>query len=346
MPRRPHILILEHNNCHDELFATWVHVLRRLGCRITIACRVDVMRRRPLVYATTDSVSWSWYRKHLSKGWPLPLHRFDAVLLNSLEDYNPKPEQPLTSYLHDIKQPLLAIAHDPRVLGEAEAAFFDGAQRQLAALFATPKAAHVLHPVYLGRTPKPVLTAAPRFALQGNIQFFRRNYQSWLRALERAATDAPAASFRLIGNDQTADGATLKKRVPAGALVDWQGKVPSYRRYYRLLSECAFLLPLIDDVDSNCARYFHAGVSSSASLALGLGIVPVLNEAYAAHIGQTDGAVLYAGDAVEAGISAAMALTPAAYRAKQEWQHAAQRRLLEKTEAAFAKWLSSVGLRP
>jgi hypothetical protein len=344
MPRRPHILILEHNNCHDELFATWVHVLRRLGCRITIGCRWEVLRRRPLAYAADDSFSWVWYRKNLTKDRPLPLHRFDAVLLNSLEDYNPKPEQPLTSYLHDIKQPILAIVHDPRVLGDDEAAFFDGQQRQLAALFATPKAAHILHPVYLGRTPKPVLSAPPRFALQGNIQFFRRNYQSWLRALETNTTDA--ASFRLIGNDQTADGAILKKRVPPCAAVDWQGKVPSYRRYYRLLSECAFLLPLIDDVDSNCARYFHAGVSSSASLALGLGIVPVLNEAYAAHIQQTDGAVLYHGDDVAAGIKAALALTPAAYRAKQDWQHAAQRRLLDKTEAAFAQWLSSVGLRP
>jgi hypothetical protein len=236
--------------------------------------------------------------------------------------------------------------HDPRVLGDDEAAFFDGAQRQLAALFPLPQVNHVLHPVYLGKVPTPVLNAPPRFALQGNIQFFRRNYESWLRALERAATDAPAASFRLIGNDQTADGAILKKRVPVGAAVDWQGKVPSYRRYYRLLSECPFLLPLIDDVDSNCARYFHAGVSSSASLALGLGIVPVLNEAYAAHIQQTDGAVLYHGDDVAAGIKAALALTPAAYRAKQDWQHAAQRRLLDKTEAAFAQWLSSVGLRP
>jgi hypothetical protein len=72
----------------------------------------------------------------------------------------------------------------------------------------------------------------------------------------------------------------------------------------------------------------------------------VLNEAYAAHIQQTDGAVLYHGDDVAAGIKAALALTPAAYRAKQDWQHAAQRRLLDKTEAAFAQWLSSVGLRP
>ena len=283
------VAVVEFNPYHDEVLPTFVWLLNRLDVTPDVFMVKRSARRRPFA----GSARLRYRARSVGGigrlgGLAWRLRRYDLAIINSMEP----PE--ILGRAARLAVPVLGVMHNTDLLLD------DAAYR---AFFAAP--GH--RPLVLGQhiaerlgdsagAPwwiSHVVFGAPRteprepgrptiFAVTGNVEFPRRNYDSLLDAAGALAGEGLPFLVRIIGRSTYRDGETLRAVVESRGFASRfefsRGEI-NHPQFFRLLADSDFSLPLIDTSRDVFRPYLETKLASSVPFAIGLGVPLVANTA-------------------------------------------------------------------
>ena len=133
------------------------------------------------------------------------------------------------------------------------------------------------------RRGSPGRPAARRiFAVSGNVEFARRNYDSLLDAAAALAGEDAEFVVRIVGRSTSGDGKAFREAVESRGLASRFEFSPgeiTHPRFFRLIADSDFSLPLIDTSRDAYRAYLETKLASSVPFAIGLGVPLVANAA-------------------------------------------------------------------
>ena len=135
-----------------------------------------------------------------------------------------------------------------------------------------------------------------RFCIQGNVEFKRRNYADALAAVETLSLNRSDFLVSVVGRSSTRDGAALRDEIARRRLesfFEFSGDEVPFSRYLRQLSSSDFILPLVDPTSDQYAQYLMEKITSSMSMSLAFGVVPVAHTRAAEAYGVQQYAITY-----------------------------------------------------
>jgi hypothetical protein len=292
--------LIEFNYYHDEVLPTQVYLLNRLGIRPDVYMVSRAVRKDAFVY--TDGLDYcrkqidGWWR---IRGTPSRRGQYDVVVANSIE-----PPRALSRFAA-IGLPTVAVLHNAELIDKTKYSdYFRGRGRvplvlakHVASSLAPGRALEWIAPVYLGEPPRPTRSDDRlRFCVSGNIEFARRNYPALLGAVAGLAVERSDFVVTCVGRPAP-DGPAFRAQVADAGLerfFEFSNGEISYARYLSDAAGADFMLPLLDTASDAFASYFRTTASSSISMAIGLGVVPIVNTALARLYGLgPDDAILY-----------------------------------------------------
>jgi glycosyltransferase involved in cell wall biosynthesis len=300
--------VIEFNGYHEEVLPTFVHLLNALDIQPDVYMVRYSRGRRP--FDTAPALRFRRRQvERMDRWWGLPfrLRRYDLLIVNSVEPAR------ILERLARVRTPILGVMHNTQLL-DAEAtyrAFFARPRRLPLVLWRRMadrlardgRAIGWISHVYFGE-PEPIRAdGATTFAVSGDVEFHRRNYDALLAAAaELVAEDVPFR-VRIIGRSNEADGQELRRQIDARGLAEVfefsPGEIP-HPVFFGLVAGSDFVLPLIDPGAERLRAYFEAKLSSSIPLAIGLGVPLVMHRDLAASYGIESCGVLH-GDGELAG---------------------------------------------
>ena len=250
------VAVVEFNLHHDEILPSIVYALNELGVEPDVYVRVRAARRNAFAWAprlryrleTIDATTTSGRVRARIRGTPSRFRRYDALVMNSIE-----PADVLDAAAR-IDLPTVAIVHNADQLGaDARYARFlaDPSRRpmflapHIAASVGSAPGQDWLAPVYFGEVDEPDPSPDDRTTLcvQGNVQFIRRDYATFLAALEMLAHERTDFKVRIVGRSHWKDGRELRAQIDALGLSDrfvftppedLPSRLPEARRHLRL----------------------------------------------------------------------------------------------------------------
>jgi hypothetical protein len=346
--------LVEFTPFHGETIPTFVLLLNRLGVEVDVFLRSEVLASDPFAY--TNDLS---HRNHRLESWPVRagikirhFAEYDFVLATSCEPRMVLPR------LEAISVPVLAVVHNAVLLKEDEQyrGFFDDDLRRPLVL-ARHQAAYLgpnvnarwVAPVHIMADSSAVEPSWPRFCVQGWTDFRRRNYCSLADAVERLDTGGKHAfEIVMVGKDYGLDGMRYRRTVRHRGLEGRfriTGDVPGYAEYFSAIASCGFTLPLVDS-SPHLRMYFEDKITSSISMAVGIGRIPVVHARLAELYGLDTSAVTYTDGELAAAMAAALELPEAARQEMSERLRATRDSWLEISESNLADALHDLGLDP
>ncbi|HEV8403680.1 MAG TPA: hypothetical protein VGQ31_11675 [Candidatus Limnocylindrales bacterium] len=325
------VAVIEFNEFHDEVLPSVVHALNGLDVRPDVYLPARAARQgafdlaRDLQYRLELIGGSSRWRRAISRirGTPARHRRYDALILNSSE---PPDVLEAASRIH---LPTIALVHNgDRLHGGPYAAFFADPARQpaflgrhVAASVGRADGHDWIAPFYLGdpvaiRSIDPDPDPAGRITLcvQGNVEYVRRDYTSLLAAVETLAGERSDFRVRIVGRSHWRDGRDLRAQVEARGLADrfsFSARDIAHPDYIRLVATSDLILPLVDPGVSRLAPYFTVKITSSMSMSIGLGVIPVTETSLARLYGVEEAAVTHGPGRLLDGLRAALDLDPA-----------------------------------
>jgi hypothetical protein len=297
--------VIEHNPYHEQVLPTFVHALNALGLV------PDVYMPRLAMQADTFAYAKSLRYRLLAadgpsglRGTPRWTTKYDLLIFNSIE-----PKKILQKAAGE-KRPSIAVVHnaDLLVVDPAYASYFHNTTRSplvlaphIAASFGLdqlPSVANQLRwvaPVYLGDIPKPPRDEVITLAVQGNVEFVRRNYDSLLDSIEEVIHRNVRVRVIMIGRSDSADGRTLKQEIRRRQLQQWFAFTPElpYSSFLTAIAGCDFILPLIDRSSATYAPYFRFKLTSSLLMSLAIGVPPIVHAEMAGLYGLEKASISY-----------------------------------------------------
>lgn len=331
------VAVVEYNYWHDEILPTVVYAFNRLGAVPDVyvpsrAARKDAFAHAPsLRYRLRLIDDPSRVRDRLARirGTPARYGRYDVLFVNSIE-----PAAALEAAA-SVDLPTIALIHNANLLEDdvTYRAFFAGPARQ--PLFLGRHVARNLGqrfgqgwlaPVFLGDAPVDAARdGRQRLCVSGNVEFVRRDYASLLEAIAELAPERSDFIVQVVGRSDSRDGRDLRERIAVRGLTDrftfTSGEI-GHGRYLSMVGSSDFILPLIDSGSGSLASYFEVKITSSMSMAIGLGVIPIADARLADLYQVGDVAVTYGPGDLADGIRAALGL-PSAERVER------RRRLFE-----------------
>ena len=323
----PRTAVVEFNFYHDEVLPTVVYALNRLGVEPDVYLPSRAAKKNAFVMTPelryrrqlVDSPSGLRRRLVRLRGTPARYGRYDLLIMNSVE-----PHTVLERASH-IDLPTLAFVHNANLLvddPEVRRYFASPARepmllgRHVAEGLGPGHTGRWMAPLYLGNPTPLAATAGGRLRLcvAGNVEYTRRDYASLLDAVVLLAAQRADFVVRIVGRSGGPDGRDFRARVEAlglGDLVEFtKGEIP-YAEYLTLVATSDFILPLIEARTPAHAPYFSVKITSSMSMALGLGVIPIADADLARLYGVEHAAVTYQACGLEGAMRAAMEMGPA-----------------------------------
>jgi hypothetical protein len=298
----PKALIIEFHRYHDEVLPSWSRAFHDIGWEAHVVTRKTNW--------TKDAFAWTerpdkrlvfqpWQRFLLKKGMPnLFFFGYDAVVFNSVEPPF------LLEVAKRFRGRVLAVVHNAHLVASdptyAEAArskvsFFALADFIAKGFLGGP--ARTLFPYQLSSRPARPQPGTVRFCVQGNFEYGRRNYPSLLQVLQRFK-DEGLKNFEVVfvGNVNPRDLEKFQKAGTEYGVLDELRFVNgglAYADYFERITSCHYLLPLVEPDVPALEAYYRDSASSSLSMAIGLGVVPVMDRSLAQLYGLSDIALTY-----------------------------------------------------
>jgi glycosyltransferase involved in cell wall biosynthesis len=287
--------LIEFNHYHDEVLPTFVWLLNELGIAPDVYVVDRSARRRP--FAGFGGLRFRQRTvKRYGRLWRLGfrLRRYEVMIVNSMEPAT------VLERVAGLDVPLLGVVHNtelllddpsyrsffaaprrrPLVLGEHIAEVLGGSLGRLAWI------SHVVFPPDPAASPdadRPTV-----FVVSGNVEFHRRNYDALLDAVsELVAEDVPFV-VRVVGRSTTRDGRVLRREVESRGLAarfEFSPGEIDHPRFFQLVGEADFSLPLIDLTREPFRAYLSTKLASSVPFAIGLGVPLVVHTAVAGTYG-------------------------------------------------------------
>jgi hypothetical protein len=252
------------------------------------------------------------------RGTPARHRRYDLLIMNSIEP------EPALEAAKRIDLPTLAVVHNAHLAGSdgpyatfladpCHAPLFLG--RHVGSQTAQDLPAWVA-PVFLGEVRAEPDSADTRTVLcvQGNVDYARRDYSALLDAVAGVAADRSDFVVRIVGRSGGRDGRDLRAKVEDRALADrftFNAGEVSHRTYLTQVGTADFILPLVDDRSPGPARYLADKITSSMSMSVGLGVIPIADARLAALYGVEDAAVCHGPGGLPGAIRTALDLVRA-----------------------------------
>jgi hypothetical protein len=282
--------LIEYNPYHEEVLPTFVRLLNELDVKPDVYTVRNSRGRLPFERAAELRMR---RRKveNMDRWFGLRFRRrkYDLLIVNSMEPAS------IPERLSRLATPVLGVMHNTELLADdATYRAFFARPRRLPLVLGRHIAAHFardgqpmgwISHVYFGQ-PEPARTDGPTtFAVCGNVEFHRRNYDALLTAASELVAGGMPFRISIIGRSADADGLTLRREIEARGLVSafefTPGEIP-HPAFFDLLAGADFVLPLIDRSTERLRPYFETKVASSIPFAIGLGVPLVLHRDLAA----------------------------------------------------------------
>jgi len=310
--------LIEFNSYHEEILPTFVRLLNDLDVEPDVYMVRPSRRRRP--FALARDLRFRERRvegidRHL--GLPFRSRRYQLLIINSME--------PVANLerLAGSRTPILGVVHNTELLDEpAYRAFFDRPRRRALVLGShiarrlSAGGTHIewiLH-VEFGRPESAPANAVTTFAVSGNVEFQRRNYQALIAAVAELHAAGAPFKVRIVGRSTRPDGLALREEIERhglGERFELSPEVLDHPGFYGLVAGSDFMLPLLDGSADSFRRYFDAKLASSVPFAVGLGVPLVLHRELAEAYGVTACGVRYEDGGLVEAMRTAIASTDA-----------------------------------
>jgi len=277
--------LIEYNRYHEETLPTFVRLLNSLGIEPDVYMVRRSRQRHP--FAFTSGLRFRQRRAEgidRFLGLPFRLRRYELLIVNSMEPASH------VERLAGVRTPLLGVMHNTELLSgdPAYSAFFASPGRRPVVL-GRHIANHLaqggrplswISHVYFGEPEPRRADGATTFAVSGNVEFHRRNYDSLLDAAGELAEEAMPIRIRIIGRSSTRDGRMLREAIEHRGLASIfelsDGEIP-HDEFFRLVAGSDFMLPLLDHSAAVLRPYFETKLASSVPFAIGLGVPFVIH---------------------------------------------------------------------
>ena len=281
--------LVEFNHYHDEVLPTFVWLLNRLDVTPDVYMVERSARRR--AFARSEGLR---YRLRAVEsmdrlgGLDWRLRRYDLAIVNSME-----PPENLGRAAR-LGVPVLGVVHNAHLLRDDPAyrAFFAARDHRPLVLGqhiaervgASAGAPWWISHVVFGAPPREARPpgSPSTFAVSGNVEFARRNYDSLLDAAAALAGEDAEFVVRIVGRSTSGDGKAFREAVESRGLASRFEFSPgeiTHPRFFRLIADSDFSLPLIDTSRGAYRAYLETKLASSVPFAVGLGVPLVANAA-------------------------------------------------------------------
>jgi hypothetical protein len=280
--------LVEFNDYHDEVLPTFVWLLNRLAItpdvymverseRRRAFARSRTLRYRARSVETMDRLSGLAWR----------LRRYDLAIVNSMEP----PE--ILGRVARMGVPVLGVVHNAHLLLDDAAyrAFFAAPDRgplvlgqHIAERLGESAGAPwwISHVVFGAPKREPRTPGSPTiFAVSGNVEFARRDYDALLEAAGALAAEDAPFGVRIVGRSTARDGKAFREAVESrglGGRFEFSPGEIAHPRFFKLIADSDFSLPLIDTSRETFRAYLETKLASSVPFAIGLG-VPIVASA-------------------------------------------------------------------
>lgn len=354
------IAAIEFNDHHDEVLPSVVYALNQLDVEPDVYISERAIRNDAFSGASglryrlvpIDGSGFLGRVRARGRGTPSRFRRYEALFINSVEPL------PVLQIASRIDLPTIAVVHNADLLRD------DG---PYARFFADPKR----QPIFLGRHVAASLGMAPGkgwlgyfffgeveperpdgddrtiLCVPGNVEYVRRDYAALLAAVESVASERTDFRVMIVGRSQWRDGRDLRSQVDARGLTDHfvfsEPDIPQ-PRFLSLVAAADFILPLIDPVVPGLAPYFSVKITSSMSMSIGLGVVPIAEASLAALYGAEPAAVTHPSGRLVEGIRAALDMSPGDRSDRVKMLGGIRSEALASSVANLADALASVGV--
>lgn len=345
--------VVEFTVAHGETLPTFVHLLNRLGVE------VDVFARAPLLDADPfGECPGLRYAAHELEGLTTRaqirlrhFEQYDFVVANSAEP------GPLLTRLGTIRAPLIGVIHNAVLLEEDDGyrRFFSGPRRRPLVL-----ARHVaswvddratvgwIAPVHVIERRDPTEICWHRFCVQGRIDFGRRDYWGLVEAIDELRTEGlDGFEIDLVGGDRALDGIRLRRAIQQRSLDSFftrQNGPFRYAECSRRIAASGFVLPLIEPASPTFRPYLEDKITSSISMALGIGRIPVVHRRIAELYGLTDCSIVHPNRGLAAAMRTALDLSGESRLRMTERIEQERRALLDASADNLASVIAELGL--
>jgi hypothetical protein len=299
---RQKILIVEFHRYHDEVLPSWCRAFHDLGFEVHVLMRKENWRKNAFVWSAKPNkaiVFQPWLRVLLKISTAfLSLLRYRLVVFNTVE---PSFMLKIAQRFHGRMIATLHnghLVHNDRQYSDALKQgfpFFSLAEFISAEFLGNP--IRTLFPYYLSdQIPHPE-AGSVRFCVQGNFEYGRRNYSSLIKALQRFERHS-LEDFQVIfvGQVNPANFEHFQRAAAECGVLDTMQFVTGsvgYSEYFRHITSCHYLLTLLDPDDPTFEVYYRNSASSSISMSVGLGVVPIMDSTLAKLYGLDDIAITY-----------------------------------------------------
>jgi hypothetical protein len=330
--------LVEYNRIHGEILPTLIHVLNSLGIEVDLYVSRRIMKNDP--FACTPGLGYRAGNSHGIRFKALVEGRgfagYDFVVFNSLE-----PKRVLRK-ARAAKVPVLAVIHNGGLItGDPDyAAFFRDANhrplvlaRSVSEFLSGARPVPWITPVLVAEMPEEARfdDGPVRFCVQGNLAFDRRNYASLLDAVEHLAKNNRTNFVVTLIGRYRPDGARFHSQVAERGLkgffeyaergidrfLEYAGRGIPYQQYYRFLGQSHFILPLVDRSSPVYRPYYEEKITSSLTVAIGMGLVPVIDAELAVRYSVESCSIMYETGSLADAMKQALDLGPENYQMKK-----------------------------
>ena len=180
-----------------------------------------------------------------------------------------------------------------------------------------------------------------KFCVQGNFDSKRRNYMSLLNAVNKLhIAGLRNFSVEILGNSNTEEGNLFKTIALKYGISEYftiHDAVLPYLEYYHKISNCDYVLPLIDNQNLSHFSYELWKCSSTINLSIGLGVVPCISDYYKSIYNLHESCISYSNDDVYTAMLKAIELSEKEYIRLQSNLNRLKKNYLEENHQIFSK---------
>lgn len=293
---RSRVAIIEFNHRHDEVIPSTVYQLDKLGYDVDVFMKDEETYNNKIwecfpslkcdIHIIEDE--GNNYDKFIYWIKAFKLIEFEFVIINSNE-----PEF-IIDFVRNLPGRHYSILHNPSIMMQHQKwkdYYADPLHKPLflhqMVTSKLPQFQHALClPPFLpvekcNKTVKKDETI--RFVIQGNIEP-RRNYPLLLEVIAKLYNfrdELPKYEFHIIGNTTNEYGSEIRRIIsdqPWSETVFFSEGELNYPDFYGKISDCDYILPLLDRREKAFTPYFEDKLTSSVSVAFMLCIPPIIHE--------------------------------------------------------------------
>lgn len=367
--RKMRIAVVELSPRHDEVFPAWLHLAEANGHSIEFFVSPELKSRdifsvlefpRSKVFLTSSSelgnaTILKIFRRTCTallriRALFLLRTKYDLVIANSVE-----PQKNYRLFFRFVNKSMLVVLHNGNVLIANKKHGGIIGKRNISIVVLSKHVQDFLtqykiasHPInsFLGLRSASLGIRKRHegtFCIQGNIDFNRRNYDSLLKAASKLKKENTQCNFQVVGKVNRS-AIFMQKRIAEMGISDYftfADDTERYRDYYRAIYRCRFLLILVDDSRMIYHPFFEDKCTSSLSIALGLGVIPIINGRLAEVYNISECSVLYDSDDVYSGIKTALSCDSKRIESLENSVKLTRQQFVNDSEQEFRKAINS-----